>query len=455
MRCEIRVMIVGAGTGGLCLAHGLKKAGVSVRVFERDRTRRDGLQGYRVGISPAGSYAMAQCLPPELFDVFVATCARSPRYFNILTEKMDELFSVDQGEAVDAVDSEKSVSRMTLRQVLLTGLEDVVEFDKKFVRYEENADGTVTAFFEDGTYATADVLVGADGTGSKLCKQRLPQARMEETGILSIGGKLPLTPESRALISDKVFHGVSLLMAPKGMGGIIHVMEFKWDRDGLKGGIGGNEAELIRQWPGMLYDNTRDYIMWAIWAARQHYPTDLGKLSQTELLKLTDEMTHGWSPKMKRLFALTDPSTTGSINVKTSVPLDPWETSNVTMLGDAVHTMTPGRGVGANTALEDAALLCKRLVEVRDGEKMLLDALCEYEAEMLRYSREAVLASRAQMDARGMIHRPVLGRVQLALMRTGMRLVNRVPALKRKIRESQLKLRKIKDHGAVTRQQPA
>ncbi|HEY2038608.1 MAG TPA: FAD-dependent monooxygenase, partial [Edaphobacter sp.] len=124
-------------------------------------------------------------------------------------------------------------------------------------------------------------------------------------------------------------------------------------------------------------------------------------------------------------------------------------TSNVTVLGDAVHTMTPGRGVGANTALEDAALLCKRLVEVRDGEKEMLDALRAYEAQMLQYSRVAVLESRKQMDARDPIHRPVLGRVLLALMRTSMRIVNAIPALKNKMRDSQLKLRKIKDQAAL------
>ena len=449
MRCEIRVMIVGAGTGGLCLAHGLKKAGVSVRVFERDRTRRDGLQGYRVGISPAGSYAMKQCLPPELFDVFVATCARAPRYFNMLTEKMDELLSMDVGETADAVDSEKSVSRMTLRQVLLTGLEDVVEFDKRFARYEENADGTVTAFFEDGTSATADVLVGADGAGSKLRKQRLPHAKMEETGIVSLGGKVPLTPETRALISNKVFQGISLLMAPKGMGGIVHVMEFKWDRSGVKNGIGGNDAELIRQWPGMLYDNTQDYILWGLWAARRHFPRSPEGLSPQETIAVAEEMTRGWSPNLRRLIELTDLSTTLSINIRTSVPLDPWKTSNVTLLGDAVHTMTPGRGVGANTALEDAALLCKRLVEVRDGRKEMLHALHEYEAEMLQYSRVAVLESRKQMDARDPIHRPVVGRVLLAAMRTSMRIVNAVPTLKNKMRDSELKLRKIKEQAVV------
>jgi flavin-dependent dehydrogenase len=105
MRAPLKVLIVGAGTGGLCLAHGLKRAGIDVRIFERDRTRRDGLQGYRVGISPAGSYALHECLPPDLYRLFVDTCARPPRYFNMLTEKMEELVSVDVPDTGDAVDS--------------------------------------------------------------------------------------------------------------------------------------------------------------------------------------------------------------------------------------------------------------------------------------------------------------------------------------------------------------
>jgi 2-polyprenyl-6-methoxyphenol hydroxylase-like FAD-dependent oxidoreductase len=441
----LHVMIIGAGTGGLCLAHGLKRAGISVRVYERDRTRRDGLQGYRVGISPAGSYALKQCLPPELFDLFVATCARAPRHFNILTEQMAEVLSMPVADSGDAVDSEKSVSRMTLRQVLLTGLEDVVEFDKKFARYESNDDGTVTVFFEDGTQATGNVLIGADGAGSRLRRQRLPEARMEETGIVSIGGKVALTEETKALLSDKVFHGISLVLAPKGYGAIIHVMEFKWDRGGVKDGVGGNDAALLSQWPGFLYDNTRDYIMWGLWAARQNLSVDPTSLTREEMVPLASEMTRGWHPNFRRLVALTDPTTVFSLNIRTSVPVSPWESSNVTLLGDAIHTMTPGQGVGANTALRDAALLCKRLTEVRDGAKPLVTALHEYEAEMLEYSAEAVLASRKQMDARDISHRPVLGRIQLALMRTAMRVVNAFPALKRRRMESGTRLRKVNE----------
>ena len=440
----LHVMIIGAGTGGLCLAHGLKRAGISVTVYERDRTRKDGLQGYRVGISPAGSYALKQCLPPELYDLFVATCARPPRYFNMLSEQMSELLSVDNITGDDPVESEKSVSRMTLRQVLLTGLEDVVSFDKKFSRYEHNADGTVTVFFDDGTHATGDVLIGADGAGSRLRKQRLPHAQMEETGILSLGGKVPITEESKALLSDKVFNGISLVMAPKGFGAILHVMEFKWDRNGgVKQSVGGNDADLISHWPGFLFDNTRDYIMWGVWAARRWFPADPAALSSDQQLALAREMVKNWHPNMRRLMELTDPSTVFSVNIRTSVPLEPWESSNVTLLGDAIHTMTPGRGVGANTALRDAALLCTRLVEVRDGVKPLVDALHEYEVEMLEYSREAVLESRKQMDARSIVHRPVLGRIPLAIARTAMRLINSVPFLKQKMIKQRMRLRDV------------
>ncbi len=439
----LRVIIIGAGTGGLCLAQALKRAGIDVHVFERDRTRRDGLQGYRVGISPAGSYALQQCLPPELYQLFVATCARPPRYFNMLTEQLKEVLSVDVPNHDDPVDSEKSVSRMTLRQVLLTGLEDTVAFDKKFSLYRVNSDGTVTAFFEDGTNSTGDLLIGADGANSRVRKQRLPDARMEETGIVSIGGKMPLTRETRSLLSEKVIHGVSLIAAPKGAGAIIHVMEFPWRRAGGEHAVGGNDSNMINEWPGLLYDNTRDYVMWGVWAARERYRDDPTKMNQADQLRTAAELTSKWHPNVRRLVELTDPTTVFSVNIRTSVPVAPWVTSNITLLGDAIHTMTPGRGVGANTALRDAELLSRQLIQVRDGKQDLIPALHAYEAEMLRYSAIAVLNSRKEMDANDILHKPIVGRAKLAIMRTGMRVVNGIPALKRKIIGTERNLRRI------------
>jgi 2-polyprenyl-6-methoxyphenol hydroxylase-like FAD-dependent oxidoreductase len=422
----MHVIIIGAGTGGLCLAHGLKRAGISVAVYERDRTRTDGLQGYRVGLSPAGSAALHACLPPDLFDTFVATCARGPRWFNILTEHMDELLSIASEDDGDPVRSEKSVSRMTLRQVLLTGLDDIVHFDKTLTMYIERPDGKVVAMFSDGTEAVGDVLVGADGTGSRVRQQKLPHAILDDTGIRSIGGKVPVTPETKALLTDKILHGVTMVMAPRGYGAIVHVMEFPWRR-------GTNDAAMLARWPGMMFDNTRDYIMWGFWAATDRFRTDPSDAPRDALLPMAQEMTQDWHPHLRELIQRSDASTIFPIKIRTSVPLDPWPTSRTTLLGDAIHTMTPGRGIGANTALKDAQLLCNALVAVRDKHSELLPAIHAYEVEMIRYGFEAVIDSRKQFDANSPIHKPVVGRFVLAATRGSMRFVNRVPMLKRRI----------------------
>jgi 2-polyprenyl-6-methoxyphenol hydroxylase-like FAD-dependent oxidoreductase len=438
---SLHVIIIGAGTGGLCLAHGLKRAGISVAVYERDRTRTDGLHGYRVGIDPDGSRALHACLPPDLYATFVATSGRAPRYFNMLTEQFGEVLSFPLRPNTDPINSEKSVSRMTLRQVLLTGLEEEVHFDKAFARYEQTADGKVTAFFEDGSSATGDILVGADGSNSRVRKQLLPHAQLEDSGIIGIAGKLPLTAETRELLPPKVFEGISMVFAPKGYSCLIHVMEFKWDRDGTKSGIGVNDAELIARWPGLLYDNTSDYIMWGIGAARHRCPTDPLRLRGQDLINLSLDMTQGWHPNLREIIGRSDPSTCFPINVRTSVPIDPWPTSNVTVLGDAIHTMTPGRGVGANTALRDAALLCRNLSAVCAGHVPIRQAIHEYEAEMITYGFEAVRESRKQMDGHAPIHTPGLGRVVLAGMRTSMRIVNAVPPLRRHMAEQMQRFR--------------
>ncbi|MFB4269859.1 hypothetical protein [Nonomuraea sp. GTA35] len=135
---------------------------------------------------------------------------------------------------------------MTLRQILLTGMEDVVHFGKEFTRYERHGDGTVTAHFADGTSATGDLLVAADGTGSRVRRQYLPHARIEDSVIVAVSAKVPVTEETRALLTPEMLHGISSVFAPGGLLCIWHVMEFKWDRDGgLKHGMGGNEREMI------------------------------------------------------------------------------------------------------------------------------------------------------------------------------------------------------------------
>ena len=233
-----------------------------------------------------------------------------------------------------------------------------------------------------------------------------------------------------------------MVQAPRGYFCILHVMEFKWDRSGkIKNGIGDSDAELIKVWPGLQFDNTRDYINWGFSASADKFPADVMQRSGADLARLVAEMTPDWHPNLRRLFELTDPSTCFPVNIKTSVPLDPWPASNVTLIGDAIHTMTPGRGVGANTALRDAVLLCARIIDVAEGRLELVEAVGRYEAKMITYGFDAVLKSRKQMTDEDPIHKPVIGRIMLALMRTAMRVTNHVRPLRERMARSMLEYR--------------
>ena len=92
-----------------------------------------------------------------------------------------------------------------------------------------------------------------------------------------------------------------------------------------------------------------------------------------------------------------------AVPIRTSVPLPGWPASRVTLLGDAIHAMSPARGSGANTALRDAALLADELGAAARGDKPVLAAVAGYERAMTDYGFAAVRA--AQQAEGGIIRR--------------------------------------------------
>src|SRR5712691_10368278 len=88
---SFHVLIIGGGLGGLCLAQRLKKAGISVDVYERDRTNADRLQGYRIHIESRGNRALHACLPPHLFEIYLATSGSGGKGLRFSTERLKEL----------------------------------------------------------------------------------------------------------------------------------------------------------------------------------------------------------------------------------------------------------------------------------------------------------------------------------------------------------------------------
>ncbi|WP_329789911.1 FAD-dependent monooxygenase [Lentzea sp. DG1S-22] len=380
----MRIAVIGGGIGGLCLAHGLRKAGMDVEVYERDLSRTDRLQGYRVHINPDGAAALRECLPAANWDRFERSAGFSGNGFGFLTEQLEPLLVLDQDE-----EEHYSASRITLRQVLLDGLD--VRFGKRFERYEQG-DG-IRLHFEDGTTAECDVLVGADGIRSRVRRQYLPHAGTEEVGITAVAGKLFLDEHDWIPPSLLVRANSIVPTSRCGMFLVVH------------DGVGYSDDK------GVLLDNARPYLMWAF-AAKD---LDLGGGLQREVLR----RIAGWSPDLRRIVEASHPETVSQWHIRSSKPIGRWRPTNVTLLGDAVHAMTPMRGIGANIALKDAQLLTRCLVEGGD-------AIARYEARMYEYGFAAVRDSlrAAKQFAEG-------SPVARTLFRTVLRTASAVPALKR------------------------
>ena len=389
MKRPLKVMIVGAGTGGLCLAQGLKSDGIAVEVFERDRSPSDHQQGFRLSINATGSAALRSCLPPALFDKLAASAADRSRGLTFLDHRLNRLLAIDfpHRDRRDA-DAERPISRAVLRRTLLEGLDDIVRFGSKFTAFEDALDGSVVAHFADGSAARGDVLIGADGAGSRLRSQLLPHAQRVETGITVIGGKVPLHGANRASIPPPVLRGPTPILGPRGCFLFTSAVQY---RDGR-----GKPALTQDNLPA---DEREEYVMWGFSAHRATFASpDLESPGGEELKIAALALMPDWHPSLRRLVQLADASTVSTFAVKTSVPVPPWQTRNVTLLGDALHNMTPFRGIGANTALRDAAALRGALVAVDRGERELIPALAGYERDMIDYGFSAVRASLADME---------------------------------------------------------
>jgi 2-polyprenyl-6-methoxyphenol hydroxylase-like FAD-dependent oxidoreductase len=430
---SLDVVIIGGGIGGLCLAQGLKAANISVAVYERNPHPTDWLQGYRIHINPVGCRALHECIPSALWEVFVATAGKPPAGLGFLTERMEELVVI--GEAFmsegpnDAVDTHRPTSRIALRHLLLSGMEDIIRFGKTFERYERTPEGKVTAFFSDGTTATGDVLIGADGANSRVCKQYLPQARRFEVSAMGVGGKLILTNQSRAWVPQQLLTRMNLCMAPTRYtvfsAAFDHVHASNEPLDGVS-----KQAQAAGLDPALLFHGAEDYLLWAFIAPSSAYPTDAQSFDGSALQRFILKTMKGWHPDLRRLIAEADPEDVSLVPFKASIPIEAWETTNITLLGDAIHNMPPVGGLGANMALRDASLLCRKLAAVSHGQTPLLQALHEYEEEMRKYGFNAV-----QVAIENTKQAVSKNRFAREAAKMWFRLCNKMPSFKRKFED--------------------
>jgi 2-polyprenyl-6-methoxyphenol hydroxylase-like FAD-dependent oxidoreductase len=211
------------------------------------------------------------------------------------------------------------------------------------------------------------------------------------------------------------------------------VMEFPWDIDGRPKNPA--DAALLDTWSGLQFDNTHDYVNLSVWSVHDRFPARTTDTHGSDLVRVALEGTTGWHPKLRRVFELSDPDAAFALQIATSTPVPAWTPTNITLLGDAIHTMTPGQGVGANTALWDATILCRELIEAAAGRKEIVTAIGDYEAKMLPYGIAQVADSLNNngTSATDPLYKPgITGRLALHSARTYFTLTGKIPALRHK-----------------------
>jgi 2-polyprenyl-6-methoxyphenol hydroxylase-like FAD-dependent oxidoreductase len=388
------VAVVGAGIGGLCLANGLLRAGVDVTVYERDETLDSRGQGYRLHLD-AGP-ALHACLPPDLYELCVATSGRPSTAMSVVTERLRPLRRTAIEPPADPLDPatlSTSVNRQTFREILAARLDGVLDFGRTCAGFEQDAAG-VTISFSDGSRADAEVLVAADGVGSPIRRRYLPQARVADTGTVCIYGRTPLTGQTRPLVPVTAWDGFTAVIGSK-VGMATGVLDFR-------------EPPVLaarRLTPDVRLSPAQPYLMWAVTGAADRFAGRLGGLGPAELHGVILATIRRWHPDLRELVELASIPETSLAAVRTAVPVAAWPASRVTLLGDAIHAMSPAGGSGANTALRDAALLAAELGAAARGEKTPVQAIAGYERQMVDYGFAAVRASSRRLVTRRTLRR--------------------------------------------------
>lgn len=169
-----RVTIIGAGLAGSLLANGLMRHDIDVQVYERlpaDSKR----EGYQIRLGAAALKGMRACLSHDELQRIVLKFGRAngsrseaPVVYNEHFKKMLDL------SKFSTYNKSAPISRVVLRDALAAPVAAAgrLKYGCQFSRYEilgvDTPHECVRVWFEDGSHNDCDILIGADGSHSKV-----------------------------------------------------------------------------------------------------------------------------------------------------------------------------------------------------------------------------------------------------------------------------------------------
>ncbi|MGH3722673.1 MAG: FAD-dependent oxidoreductase [Mycobacterium sp.] len=326
---SLRVLVVGAGVGGISVARGLLRDGHDVTVYEQRPDVQAG--GGAVTIWSNGATVLRQ------LGVDMDRAGQQLSAVRVMTSTGHPLATLDVARIANRLGEPV---RMVPRHVLLDRL--LKDFPAERIRCNARVVGVVGSCggarveFADGSAAEGDLVIGADGRHS-MVRDVVGAGHAEPTGWCSWQG---LGTLPKGVDEDVAF----VVIGEHGNLGL-------WP-------AGGSDV----QW---WFD-----VPWSSNFVRPARPIEMIRSTFT-----------GWSGPVDRVLAtLTDDDLAHSPYPHFRHPIPGPGHGVLTLLGDAAHTMPPTFAQGTNQALLDTMVLCKALSEFQRGTNTdLPDALRWYE----------------------------------------------------------------------------
>ncbi|MFI6956551.1 FAD-dependent monooxygenase [Nocardia sp. NPDC050408] len=347
--------VVGAGIGGLALAHALASRGFSVQVYEQAH------QLARLGAGIQQSPNAVKVLRELGLEPALRARGFQPSSFIHRDARSGEITNnIRLGAGAEAKYGAPYLllHRGDLHQALLESLpRGTVTLGRRLVGLDDRGD-RVDLTFEGRATAQAEIVVGADGVHSTVRQALFGDAQLRYSGRVGYRATVPAERLNGTTIDDNT----------------------KW---------WGPDRHLIAYY----VTRTRDelYVMGTI----PEPDFALESWSASADVRQFRAAFEAFHPTVQTMLNAVDTAHKWALADRT--PMASWSRGNVVLIGDAVHPMMPHMGQGAAMALEDVAILTRCLDET-DAD--WVQAFDRYRAARHRRASEMQMISAGNTFAR-------------------------------------------------------
>jgi 2-polyprenyl-6-methoxyphenol hydroxylase-like FAD-dependent oxidoreductase len=351
------VSIVGAGLGGLTLARVLHVHGVPVTVYDADSSAEARTQGGQLDLHEHNG------------QLALEIAGLTQEYRSIIHEGGGAQRVLDRQGAVlaelpdDGTMARPEALRGDIRRILLESLPaGTVRWGKKLVAATPLGEGRHALAFADGSSVSSEVLVGAEGTWSKV-RSLLSQEKPTYAGMSYVDTYLHDVDEGHAEAAKAVGGGAMYALVPG------------------KGFLAHREAGDIIH----TYVVLNRPIEWF---------NEIDFTDATAAKARIAAEFQGWAPELVSL--ITDGESAPILRSIYQLPdRHRWDrVPGVTLIGDAAHVTLPG-GEGANLAMLDGAELGQALAANPNDPET---AFAAYEKVMFDRSEAEAIAARETIE---------------------------------------------------------